>query len=299
MGMSYFGDIAKLLDLLQPSISVITSIGEAHLGFFNSPREIALAKAEIFATKIPQEVAIIPADSPYTVFLRDKAKKCGVRNVLSFGSSRSDAQVASYNHAESNTLTVTAQILGEKVQYNLHCINEACVLNSLSSILAAHIISRISLQKLAETLGSFRLPPHRGESIFIKNHNLILIDDSYNASPKSVRLAIQSLSKYKTRRKILVLGDMLELGNSATYYHENLSATIDKFGIDLVFACGPLTKFLFNNLSDEKKGKWCENSSEIAEELLTEIRHGDCILVKGSHAMKMKLVLDALMKNTD
>ncbi|MDR3186931.1 MAG: UDP-N-acetylmuramoyl-tripeptide--D-alanyl-D-alanine ligase [Holosporaceae bacterium] len=296
MGMSSCGDITKLLDLLQPSISVITNIGEAHLEFFNSPLEIAAAKAEIFATKVQQEAAIIPADSPYTDFLRGKAEKCGVRNVFSFGSPRSDAQVVSYGHGDGDNLVVTAQILGKKVQYDMHCGNKACVLNSLSSILAAHVISKIPLQKLAEALDSFRLPPHRGESIFIKNRDLILIDDSYNASPKSMRLAIKSLAKYKTRRKILVLGDMLELGGSAMYYHENLSAAVDKFEIDLVFACGSLAKFLFNNLSLDKKGKWCENSSEIAEELLKEIRNGDCILIKGSRAMKMELALEYLMK---
>ncbi|MDR2067994.1 MAG: UDP-N-acetylmuramoyl-tripeptide--D-alanyl-D-alanine ligase [Holosporaceae bacterium] len=298
MGMSSSGDIRKLLDLLQPSVSVITNIGESHLEFFNSPREIALAKAEIFSTKIPQEAAIIPADSPYADFLRNEAKKCGVRNVFSFGSPQSDAQAISCDY-DGDNLTITAQILGEKARYNMNCGNDGCVLNSLASILAAHVISKIPLQRLADALGSFRLPPRRGESIYIRNRDLILIDDSYNASPKSTRLAIQSLSRHKTRRKILVLGDMLELGGGAAHYHENLSAAIDKFGIDLVFACGPLAKFLFDNLSADKKGKWCENSSEIAKELLEEVRNGDCILVKGSRAMKMEYVVAAVVKNMD
>ncbi|MDR1375801.1 MAG: UDP-N-acetylmuramoyl-tripeptide--D-alanyl-D-alanine ligase [Holosporaceae bacterium] len=299
MGMSSSGDIAKLLDIAPPSISVITSIGEAHLKFFNSHREIALAKAEIFATKIPQEVAIIPADSPYTDFLRAKAKECDIRNIFSFGSPKSDAQVVSCDYMDEDNISVAAKILNEKVQYSMRCVNDACVLNSVLAILAAHVVSQIPLQKLAEALASFRSSPHRGESIFMKNRDLVLIDDSYNASPKSMRSAIQSLSKYKRRRKILVLGDMLELGDSEIYHHENLSATVDKFGIDLLFACGPLSKFLLNNLSGNGRGRWCENSSEIAEELLKEVQDGDCILVKGSRAMKMEHVVDVLMKNMD
>jgi UDP-N-acetylmuramoyl-tripeptide--D-alanyl-D-alanine ligase len=113
-----------------------------------------------------------------------------------------------------------------------------------------------------------------------------------------MRSAIKSLEKYKGRRKILVLGDMLDLGQDAAYYHENLSATVDKFGIDAVFACGSLSKLLFNNLRDCKKGAWCENSTQLAEKVLNAIQLGDCILVKGSNSMKMDRIVHVIKELT-
>jgi UDP-N-acetylmuramoyl-tripeptide--D-alanyl-D-alanine ligase len=87
---------------------------------------------------------------------------------------------------------------------------------------------------------------------------------------------------------------MLELGKDEIRYHENLSATTDKFETDIVFACGPLAKKLFDNLQDRKKGIWCENSSELAEKILEKIQDGDYILVKGSNSMKMNRVIEAI-----
>ena len=90
---------------------------------------------------------------------------------------------------------------------------------------------------------------------------------------------------------------MLELGPNAICFHENLSATIDKYDIDLVFACGNLSKYLFDNLSERKKGIWQENSHKLAENILNEVKEGDCILVKGSHSMNMDYIIDTLKNN--
>ncbi|MCR5224800.1 MAG: UDP-N-acetylmuramoyl-tripeptide--D-alanyl-D-alanine ligase, partial [Alphaproteobacteria bacterium] len=283
MGMSAFGNIKKLVDIIPPRVSVITKVCEAHLEFFNCVWDIAKAKSEIFETEVPQEVAIIPADSPYADFLKDKALKDGVKKVCSFGLPNTDAFVISDNCKDNNP-EIVAEILGEKIQYSV-CGNDACAQNSLPSLLAAHFISGISLRQLAETVSSFK-SMDRGNVIRLDKQNITIIDDSYNACPTSMRAAIKSLSEYAGNRKIAVVGDMLELGANRVYYHENLSATIDKFGIDLVFACGELSKHLFDNLQPCKQGAWCENSRALATVVAENVRDGDCILVKGSHSMK-------------
>ncbi|MDR1561091.1 MAG: UDP-N-acetylmuramoyl-tripeptide--D-alanyl-D-alanine ligase [Holosporaceae bacterium] len=295
MGMSNFGDIKKLINIVPPAVSIISGICETHLEFFDSVWDICKAKAEIFETLIPQEFAIIPADSPYTVFLENRARKCGVQEVFSFGFQKSDAHIISYNYVDEG-ISIVMEILGEKIEYRIRCYNDSCILNSASAILAAYAVSKIQLQELADVIGSFLPSQKRGENIFFKERNLIVVDDSYNACPTSVRAAIKSLSRYKTRRKILVIGDMLELGLDSVHYHENLSATIDKFGIDLVFACGKFSLSLFNNLVDSKKGAWRENSLEISKKVLNEIHDGDCILVKGSNSMGMSLVVETIRK---
>ncbi|MDR0677272.1 MAG: UDP-N-acetylmuramoyl-tripeptide--D-alanyl-D-alanine ligase [Holosporaceae bacterium] len=292
MGMSNFGDIKKLIEIIPPSISVISQICETHLEFFDSVWDIAKAKSEIF--EIPQEAAIIPADSAYADFFKQKAKDNCIKSIFTFGLPNSDARIIKYDFINDG-FKVAAEILGEKIEYEM---NSPLIVNSLPALLASHIASEISLQKLANSISSFKIPAGRGQAVLLKNKDMILIDDAYNGCPTSVKASIRSLGRYKNRRKIVVLGDLLELGKDAKQYHENISPTIDKFGIDSVFTCGPLSKSLFDNLRDCKKRAWCENSEELCEKVLEEIRSGDCILVKGSRSMKMDYIVDAI-KNLD
>jgi UDP-N-acetylmuramoyl-tripeptide--D-alanyl-D-alanine ligase len=113
----------------------------------------------------------------------------------------------------------------------------------------------------------------------------------------STKSAIKLLAEQKNRRKVLILGDMLELGKDEIHLHENLSAAIDKFETDIVFACGSLAKKLFDNLRDCKKGAWCPNSAELLEKVRGNLQNGDCILVKGSNSTKMNLIVDAIKKS--
>ncbi|MDR2157717.1 MAG: UDP-N-acetylmuramoyl-tripeptide--D-alanyl-D-alanine ligase [Holosporaceae bacterium] len=294
MGMSGQGDIKKLINIVPPSVSVISQVCEAHLEFFNSIWDIAKAKSEIFETIKPQEAVVIPQDSPYADFLKRRAAENGIKNVFTFGLKNADAQILVQNNV-GDYWEIIAEILGEKIKYSAVNSNYSLIFNSLSSILCAHLISGISLQKLANAVGLFSSSPGRGASIYVKNRNIILVDDSYNACPTSLKSAIQSLPN--DRRKILALGDMLELGKDAIHYHRNLSATIDKFGIDAVFACGPLAKQLFDNLRDCKKGAWAENSLELSKKVLESIQDGDCVLVKGSNSMKMNLIVEQVQKS--
>ncbi|MDR2681961.1 MAG: UDP-N-acetylmuramoyl-tripeptide--D-alanyl-D-alanine ligase [Holosporaceae bacterium] len=293
MGMSAVGEIKKLLDIVSPHVSVITSICETHLEFFDSVFAIAKAKSEIFETAIPQKVAIIPGDSPYTDFLRNKAQCCHVENVFSFGSeNKTDARIISYDF-KGDIIDVKADILGQQVTYDLRCHNISGVIDSAAALLAAHLECGVPVGELAESLATFTTPSGRGNITYIDNRDIVLLDDSYNACPTSLRSAIISMAqKYKDRRKILVVGDMGELGPDSVRFHENISPTIDKFEIDQVFACGELSQYLFVNLREAKKGCWSENSRELAEKVLENIKNGDCVLVKGSNSMNMKYIVD-------
>lgn len=290
MGMSEFGDIKNLIKIIAPNISVITHICETHLEFFDCIWDIAKAKSEIMETKIPQDAVIIPADSAYTDFLKNKAKNLGTKNVFSFGFSKSDAQIISQNQFADRT-EIIANILGKKIHYCVNCHNDSVIPNSLAAILAAHTASEIDLRDLANEVENFSTTNRRGE-IFEKN-GITIIDDSYNACYTSVRSAIKSLSKYEGR-KILAIGDMKELGRDSRLFHENLSSSIDKFGVNLVFACGELSKYLFENLREEKRGGWYENSQKLSEDIVLKIQKGDKILVKGSNSMQMNKIVEAI-----
>ena len=287
MGMSTEGDIRRLINILPPSMSVVTKICEAHLQFFNSLFDIAKAKAEIFETKIPQDYAIIPGDSPFTAFLKDKAKKYGIKNVYTFG--LGDAEIIK-TERNNGSINVVSKIFGEKFEYSINFEN---VEDSLAAILAAYALTG-SLNGLKEGLATFTPANNRGGRYHLKSRNIEIIDDTYNACPTSLKAAIRAMSS--DRRKILVVGDMLELGPDAINMHANIAVTIDKYGVDKVFACGNLSKYLFNNLQENKRGAWAEDSQKISKEVLNEIRDGDCVLIKGSHSMNMDFVVDCLNK---
>lgn len=291
MAMSEAGDIRRLTDIIRPSIAVITTIAENHLEFFNSAFDIAKAKAEIFE-KSP-EYAVVPGDSPYTEFFIHKATQCRVKNVVLFGEDRRFcSHIVSYK-LQGDCISVEAEIMGHKANYELRSCNICFVQNSVAALTAAYIASGIDPQILAGALSSFS--SNRYEIIHLKN-GITVIDDSYNASPTSMKAAIQSLGMMESAgKKIAVLGDMFELGSGSIFYHENLSATIDKYGIDLVFACGDLSKSLFDNLQEHKRGDWKENSKELSERVLNVVSEGDCVLVKGSHSMNMAYIVEALL----
>lgn len=290
MGMSEPGDIKNLIKIIVPNISVITHVCETHLEFFNCVWDIAKAKSEIIETEIPQDAVIIPADSAYTDFLKNKVKNLGAKNIFSFGFSKSDAQIISQNQFSDRT-EIIANILGKEIHYCVNCHNDSVIINSLAAILAAHAASEIDVQDLANEVENFSSANRRGK--IVEKNGVTIIDDSYNACYTSVRSAIKSLSKY-SGRKILAIGDMKELGKDSRFFHENLAPTVDKFGVDLVFACGELSKYLFKNLREKKRGGWYENSQELSEDIVSKIQKGDKILVKGSNSMQMNKVVEAI-----
>ncbi len=290
MGMSHKGEIKKLIEIISPNVSVITYVCETHLEFFNSVWDIAKAKSEIMETSFPQEAIILPADNAYCEFFIRKAKQNNIKNIYTFGFNSANAQVNSYQ-IEDDNIFVNARVLGNTINYKISGHNISLIPNSLASILAAYAISGISVKILAESLSNFTISSGRG-NIFQKN-DILIIDDSYNACPTSVKAAIRTLSTYRGR-KILVLGDMKELGRQEVQLHENLAATVEKYGINHVFACGNLMKHLFNNIQDSRKEAWSDNSENLKEKVISFIKPGDKILVKGSHSMHMDKIVEGI-----
>lgn len=292
MGMSGHDDIRYLTKIVRPNISVITNIHPVHLEFFDSEFSIAKAKSEILEEG--PEYAIIPSDSPYMEFFKKKSKNFGVKNFVSFGSqNNSDVRIKQYDYL-NDSINICAEFFGKSIFYKIRTKNDALVANSVAAIIAAHFSTGIDVQTFAHNIESFSVASNRGGLKVIKNRLITLIDDSYNSSPRSVLAAIRVLSKLSGKRKIAVLGDMKELGVDGVYFHENLSPLIDKYEIDLVFACGELSKYMYDNLRICKKGMWKANSEMLAEHIVNEILEGDCIMIKGSRSMKMENIVDKI-----
>jgi UDP-N-acetylmuramoyl-tripeptide--D-alanyl-D-alanine ligase len=130
-----------------------------------------------------------------------------------------------------------------------------------------------------------------------RDGRILLIDESYNANPASVRAALAAMAtvpRVDFPRRVAVLGDMLELGQAAADLHRGLKEAVDGAGVDLVFACGPMMKLLFDELKPAQQGAWAQESAALAPRLLDAVQAGDVVMIKGSLASRMGPLAEAM-----
>jgi UDP-N-acetylmuramoyl-tripeptide--D-alanyl-D-alanine ligase len=298
IGMNHAGEITPLTKLVLPHVAIVTGIEPVHLEYFGSLEKIADAKAEIFAGVEPGGAAVLNRDNPQFARLAAAAKAAGVERIVSFGEdNKADASLSRLS-LQSDSSTVEATILGQPVTYKLGAPGRHLVLNSLA-VLAAVALVGADLALAALALNNLRPVSGRGARavLIVPGGNALLIDESYNANPASMRAAIALLGQApigKHGRRIAVLGDMLELGSSADAMHRKLADAIEAAGIDLVFCSGPLMRALWEALPSRARGGYAEMAAGLESAVLGAIRAGDAVMVKGSLGSKMGPIVRAL-----
>ena len=300
IGMNHAGEITPLTKLVRPHVAVITGIEPVHLEFFGSLEKIADAKAEIFSGVEAGGAAVLNRDNAQFARLAAAAKAAGIHRILSFGEdSGADAMLVRAS-LQPDSSTVQANILGQPVTYKLGTPGHHLVLNSLA-VLAAVSLAGADLALAALALNKLKPVSGRGERIYltVPGGNALLIDESYNANPASMRAAIALLGQApvgKHGRRIAVLGDMLELGPQGAELHRELTKSIEAAGIDLVFCSGPLMRTLWEALPSRARGGYAEAAAGLEPAVLEAIRAGDAVMVKGSLGSKMGPIVKALEK---
>lgn len=299
IGMNHPGEITPLTRMVRPHIAIVTAIAASHLGHFSSLDGIADAKAEIFAGVVPGGTAIINRDTPYFERLATAARNAGIGRIEGFGRSAAASARLERIVTHPDCCCVTADILGDNVIYRLGVPGEHMGLNSLA-VLAAAKIAGADLARAALALAAAKPAKGRGvrHRLRIDRGTLVLIDESYNANPASVRAAIKLLAATpvgKGGRRIAVLGDMLELGTGGPALHAELAAAVDEAGIDTVYACGPLMAHLWDKLPPSRRGAHADTSDGIRSALISSLRPGDAVMVKGSLGSRMGPVVEAII----
>jgi UDP-N-acetylmuramoyl-tripeptide--D-alanyl-D-alanine ligase len=298
LGMNHAGEIGPLSRMVRPHVSIITTIEAAHLEFFRSLTEIALAKAEIFAGMEPDGVAILPRDNREYGVLAGEARAANITDVESFGS-HIDSQARLLHARTHSTSTDVLALFGEhSLSYRLGIAGRHWATNSLAVLLAAKALG-LSLEAASSALLLMEVPKGRGRRLTLpwSAGTIEVIDETYNANPASMRAAIAVLAAAEPGRggrRIAVLGDMLELGASSPELHAELAQVLSENGIDLVFASGPLMQSLFDALPRGMAGGHAAASSQISEAVRAALSPGDVVMVKGSAGSKMGRVIDAL-----
>jgi UDP-N-acetylmuramyl-tripeptide synthetase/UDP-N-acetylmuramoyl-tripeptide--D-alanyl-D-alanine ligase len=298
LGMNHAGEIGPLSRQVRPKVAIITTVEPAHLEFFPSVEAIADAKAEIFEGMDGESVAILNRDNPHYQRLAESATARGVGRVVSFGR-HAEAQARLVDSTLSAASSrISADILGDNVEYRLQMPGAHWALNSLAVLAAATCVGA-DLAAAAAALS--RLEPLKGRGqrvrIPLAGGSIELIDESYNASPAAMRAAFQVLAQTRPAsggRRIAVLGDMRELGETARLLHADLAPDLKAARADLVFTCGPLMEWLHVSLPDAMRGGHAPDSQALVPMVVNAVQAGDVVLVKGSLGSRMAPIVEAL-----
>jgi UDP-N-acetylmuramoyl-tripeptide--D-alanyl-D-alanine ligase len=300
MGMNHAGEIAPLTRLVRPHVAIITTVEPVHLEFFSSVEAIADAKAEIFLGLERGGAAVINRDNPQFERLNLAASLAGVGRVVSFGEhAKADARLIKCA-LQPDSSTVQARILGTDVAYKLGAPGRHVVMNSLA-VLAAAQLAGADLALAALALANIAPPSGRGARLALElpGGEALLIDESYNANPASMRAALALLGQAAigpSGRRIAVLGDMLELGPKGAELHRGLVESVIANSIDLVFCSGPLMRSLWDALPSERRGGYAGQAAALEANVLSAVRPGDALMVKGSLGSKMGPIVKALTR---
>ncbi|MDZ4790240.1 MAG: UDP-N-acetylmuramoyl-L-alanyl-D-glutamate--2,6-diaminopimelate ligase [Hyphomicrobiales bacterium] len=298
IGMNHSGEIAPLTRMVRPHIAIVTNVAPVHLEFFSGVDAIAEAKAEIFQGLEPDGVAIINRDLSQFGILELRAMQSNAARIVTFGEHFSaDARLVTIDLLQDRS-RITANIFGQTVVYDLGAPGRHLAMNSLA-VLCAIQSAGGNIDLAAASLAAFQTLEGRGvQTRFdIAGGAVLLIDESYNANPASMSAAIAVLGQLprpEFKRRLAVLGDMLELGHASPKLHADLAQTIDAADVDVVFACGPHMRSLFDTLPAAKRGAYAETAAELKSALLSAVESGDAVMVKGSLGSKTGLLVTAL-----
>jgi UDP-N-acetylmuramoyl-tripeptide--D-alanyl-D-alanine ligase len=304
MGMNHAGEIAALTRQVRPHVAVITTIAPAHIEMLGSEEAIADAKGEIFEGLEPGGIAIIPADSPHYDRLRAKALRHAA-TVVSFGKAKhADVRLLDAVPAANGGSLVTADMGDRRLCYTVAAPGDHWVVNSLAVMAAVRAvggdlgaagIALAELEGLAGRGARVEIPVEGGEAL--------VIDESYNANPASMRATLAQLGTTPARRRIAVLGAMKELGTHGPGFHAALARPLIDAGVDFAVLVGDEMRALADELgksADAPLGKrprfaHCASVKD-AQDALRQfgLERGDAILVKGSNSVGLGALVASL-----
>lgn len=293
MGMRGLGQIKALCEIARPNIGVITNIGKAHLELLKSVENIARAKGELLDFIPSEGFALVHGDSP---FISNEVRKCKGK-VLFFGQGNNfDIYPKEIISRDKGNSFKVATPRGEFEAF-LPLLGRHNIINSLAAI-GIGLELGISIAKIVKGLSSVELSKMRLE--IIEKKGISFINDAYNANFDSMKVGLEVLEDVaqNKKRKIAVLGDMLELGENTSEEHSNIGVFVASKKVDYLVTVGNLALHIANGAQkaglEESKIKSYNNLDEAIEDLRGYLKEGDVLLAKGSRAMQMEKIVEQL-----
>ena len=292
MGVSMPGEMARIAGVVKPTCAVITNIGVSHIEYMKSRENIMAEKSRIADYLPPEGALFVNGDDDLLPTLRDT---CG-HKVVTFGLGPGcDWRATGLNEADKGTFFTCAGPGGEKIEMFVPAAGQHNVRNALASMAVARYLG-VPAQDAVRAIAAYKAPAMRQQ--ILETGGLTLIDDSYNASPDSMRSAIDVLAgRDVPGKRAAVLADMLELGDYASQGHFEVGQYAKEKGVDLLIAVGPLSKDIAAGFG--KEAKWFATNGEAIACLKEHLAPGDAVLVKGSRGMHTEEIAAALKGGTD
>ncbi|MBI1960888.1 MAG: UDP-N-acetylmuramoyl-tripeptide--D-alanyl-D-alanine ligase [Candidatus Liptonbacteria bacterium] len=295
------GDIKTLISIARPTIACITAIGDvpAHVEFFTGPDAVAREKGKLIESLPATGFAVLNADDEAVMNLRDRTRA----RVMTFGfAETAEVRMSQFENRSENGVP---KGISFKLEHNGSIVPvridgafglpQAYIAGAATCV---GLIFGMNLVKLAEAFGSYT--PTNGRMKLVDGiKNTFIVDDSYNASPLSMKRALETIRDLAGPRKVAVLGDMLEIGPYTAEAHEAIGALAAEVA-NVIVTVGPHAKFIAEgarkvNFAGELKGFDSADDAKRAAQAL--IREGDIVLVKGSQGMRMERIVEEIMKD--
>lgn len=285
MGMNNFGEIHNLAKVARPDIAVLTNIGISHIENLGSQEGILKAKMEITDYFTNENTLIINGEDSFLTSIKDKDYKivsCGLN------------EKANLKATEVNLMEESIEFIlnkdDEKHKFNIDAPGEHSVLNSLLAI-GCGVELGVSYDDISEGLKNLARTPMRLEIIRNKE-GYVIINDCYNASPQSMKSALEVQNNIKCDKRIAVLGTMLELGDESYLAHKEIGEYAKEIKVDELLVTGDFSKAYKEGFGEDTKV--FNTKLELIEYLKANVSIGNSILVKASRSMKFEEIVDAV-----
>ena len=292
MGMNNFGEISLLTNIAKPNIALITNIGTSHIGKLGSRENILKAKLEILEGLDKNGYLIINNDND--LLHRELPNLHKNYNVITIGiDNQSDYMATNIKQEE-----LTTNFLIDSEPINLAIGSMPFVYNALMGYATGHLLD-IPKENIKKGLETFSLSANR-LSIKTNKNDITIIDDTYNANFDSVKNGLEILNNMTGKRKIAILGDMLELGDYSDNIHKEVGKIVFQNKIDYLISVGDYSKNTMNEALELGMSKdhvyWFKESTDTFNTLDNILKSGDLVLIKGSHSMNLIAIVNYLMK---
>ena len=292
MGMNHLGEINYLTNITQPTVAVISNAGTAHIGQLGSRENIAKAKGEIFAGLAHDGVAVINADDDFAGYWKSL---CSTKKTITFGLNKQADVFASFKEFDAvNQINLTTP--SGNISFELNLLGQHNIYNALAASACAVALG-ISNTDIANGLSNMQAVKGRLQRKVGLN-GAVLIDDTYNANPDSMKAAIDALKTFATHT-IFVMGDMGELGIDAAQMHAEIGAYAKQQHINQLMTFGDLSElatrqFGTNNQDATQNAQHFKSLESLIATLKASMQPNVTVLVKGSRFMQMERVINAL-----
>ena len=298
MGMNHFGEIRKLTKIAKPTISVITNIGTSHIGNLGSRENILKAKLEILEG-MDKKILVLNNDNDllHKYYLENMENKD--IKIYTFGIENKSDVMAEKISSSENSSDFICNINGEKFKIKIPVGGEHFVYNALCAATVGKLLN-LSNGEISKGIETFKLTAKRMDITKLEN-GITIINDSYNASFESMQASLKYLKEAHAKRKIAVLGDMLELGKYTKELHEKVGKEVKKQNIDILICSGENAKYIEEEAKRAgmlpNKIFYFDSNDKVEKFIKENWQVGDCILLKASNGMKFFEIANDLTKN--